>query len=426
MKPAILRTILFMLIAGIAGYFIGTNTVNFEWKTFNPQITVTSKEPPPSLSNIDMTQFWTVLEKLDQDYYNKSVIKPQDIVNGAISGMVSSLNDPFTMYLPPSDNSSFQQQISGQFGGIGAELLDVNKEVTIQSTLDDTPAQKAGLKSGDIIAKVDGKTVSGMDLQSVVNLIHGPKGTTVDLSILHKNANVLVDVPIVRDTINVKSVSSWVKAVKNIDGINTKADGLATHQNDKVVYIQLSQFGEQTNTEWSKIVNQISVQMLNDKSIKGVILDLRNNPGGLLTDAVYIGSEFISSGTIVEEEDGQGNITALPVNRKGLLTDVPLVVLINGGSASAAEIVSGALRDHKRAPLVGEQSFGKGTVQEADDLGGGAGLHVTVAKWLTPNGTWVGNGKDGTGLKPDFAVNLDPKAPTRDTQLEKAVEVLLK
>lgn len=421
MKTSVLRTILLILLAGIVGYYFGTNKVAFDWATYHPQITVTSKEPPPGLTNIDMTQFWVVLQKLEEDYYNKSVITPQGIVNGAISGMVGSLNDPFTMYLPPVDNTSFQQQIAGQFGGIGAELLQVNKEVTVESTLDDTPAQKAGLKTGDIIAKVNGKVVTGLDLNTVVNLIRGPKGTQVNLTVLHKNATSLVDIAVTREIINVKSVSSWVKPVSQIDTINTKADDLSAHQNDKVAYIQLSQFGEQTNSEWSQAVDSLSLQLNKDKSIKGVILDLRNNPGGLLTDAVYIASEFIDSGTVVQEQDGQGNITPLNVNRKGLLTDVPLVVLVNGGSASAAEIVSGALRDHNRAKLVGEQTFGKGTVQEAEDLGGGAGLHVTIAKWLTPNGTWVNQ----KGLTPDYVVTLNANDPTNDAQLEKAVELLV-
>jgi carboxyl-terminal processing protease len=144
-----------------------------------------------------------------------------------------------------------------------------------------------------------------------------------------------------------------------------------------------------------------------------------------LNDAVFIISEFVKDGTAVMQEDSDGKKTAYPVTGKGLLSDVPVVVLINKGSASAAEIVSGALRDNNRAKLVGENSFGKGTIQQAEDLGNGAGLHVTIAKWLTPNGTWVGNGKDGKGLTPDYAVQLDPKDPSHDTQLEKAIEVLI-
>ena len=420
MNPSSIRTILFIILAGVLGYFVGTNHIAAAWQNYHPQLTVTSKEPPPGITNIDMSQFWLVFEKLQTDYYDQSVVKPQNMLNGAIEGMVSSLNDPFSMYLPPADNSAFQQQISGQFAGIGAELGMQNSSVIVIAPLDGSPAEKAGIKAGDIILKVDKNIVSGVDLNAIVNEVKGPKGTPVTLTVLHKGAAAPSVITIVRDTINVKSVFSWIKEVKDIDGIN-QTSILKQHATDKVAYIRLSEFGEQTNTEWSKIVDTISLQLMKDKSLKGVVLDLRNNPGGLLTDAVYIGSEFISSGVIVQQDDGKGNITQLPVNRKGLLTDVPLVVLINGGSASASEIVSGALRDHMRAKLVGEQSFGKGTVQEAIDLGNGAGLHVTIAKWLTPNGTWVHQ----KGLTPDVVVHLDPADPSRDTQLEKGVETLL-
>jgi len=334
--------------------------------------------------------------------------------------MVSSLNDPFSMYLPPTANTAFQQQISGQFAGIGAELGMQNGAVIVIAPLDGSPAEKAGIKAGDTILKVDKHIVSGVDLNVIVSEVKGPKGTPVTLTVLHKGAASPSVITIVRDTINVPSVFSWTKQVKDIDGIN-QTPLLKQHATDKVAYIRLSEFGEQSDTEWSKIVDTISSQMTKDKSLKGVVLDLRNNPGGLLTDAVYIGSEFINSGVIVQQDDGKGNITKLSVNRAGKLTTIPLVVIINGGSASASEIVSGALRDHKRAKLVGEQSFGKGTVQEALDMGNGAGLHVTIAKWLTPDGTWVHQ----KGLTPDVVVHLDPKNPSRDTQLEKGIETLL-
>ncbi len=174
------------------------------------------------------------------------------------------------------------------------------------------------------------------------------------------------------------------------------------------------------------MASSIDKQLSQDENIKGVVFDLRNNPGGYLTDAVYIASEFVPSGAAVLQEDKNEKRTAFPVTGKGLLTDVPVVVLINKGSASASEIVAGALRDSDRAQLVGETSFGKGTIQQAEDLGGGAGLHVTIAKWLTPDGIWVGNGKDGQGLKPDVEVPVDTKDPSHDVQLEKAVAELLK
>jgi len=340
--------------------------------------------------------------------------------------MVNSLGDPYSMYLPPQQNTNFKQGLAGQFDGIGAELGMKGKDVIVIAPLDGSPASKAGIKAGDIIMGVNGKSVAGVDLNTIVNEIRGPKGTTVTLMVQHSGSKTPVTVPIVRNTITVKVLAYWVKKVSDVPAINHNADGLKAAASDKIVYVRLSEFGDDTNTEWQNMAKSISKQVKSDKNIKGIVLDLRDNPGGYLNDAIYIISEFVKSGTAVEQEDSNGKITQYPVSGKGLLTDVPVVVLINKGSASAAEIVSGGLHDNNRAELVGENSFGKGIIEEAFDLGGGAGLHVTIAKWLTPNGTWVGNGKDGKGLTPDITVHLNPKDPTHDTQLEKAVEELVK
>jgi carboxyl-terminal processing protease len=213
-----------------------------------------------------------------------------------------------------------------------------------------------------------------------------------------------------------------MKSVKDISGINKKADGLQNAGQDKIVYIRLSQFGDSTHTEWQSVAATVDRQLKANKDIRGVILDLRNNPGGYLNDAVSVVSEFIPDGIAVLQENREGERAGYEVTGKGLLYDVPLVVLINKGSASASEIVAGALQDHKRAILVGETSFGKGTIQEPEDLGGGAGLHITIAKWLTPNGTWVHQ----KGLTPDVKVDVDTKDQNRDAQLERAVEELIK
>ena len=192
----------------------------------------------------------------------------------------------------------------------------------------------------------------------------------------------------------------------------------------KVVYIRISQFGDRTNEEWISKVNSLYSQIESEKNIKGVVLDLRNNPGGYLNDAVFIASEFIKSGVVVIQENGAGQRTELKVSRDGLLLSSPLVVMINKGSASASEIVAGALRDHKRAILVGEDSYGKGTVQQAVDVENGASLHISVAKWLTPNGTWIHK----IGLKPDVKVVYDEKKSDKngfDNQLMKAIEELV-
>jgi carboxyl-terminal processing protease len=421
MNPKKLRYILIVLIAGLLGYYIGVTKITFDWANFQPHVELSSKEPPQSVMHGDFGMFWTVLDKLETTYYDKKAIDQQKIINGAISGMVSSLDDPYTMYLPPQQNNNFKQSLAGKFEGIGAELALKGKEVVVVSPLDGSPAQKAGIKAGDSILKVNNQIIVGMTLNQVVDKIRGPKGTDVQLTILHKNEETPTTVKIVRDTITVKSLTSWTKKVKDVEGINNKADELKANADDKVVYIRLSQFGDSTNSEWLTLSNSIDRQIKADPSIKGVVFDLRNNPGGYLTDAVYIASEFIKSGTAVMQEDRAQQRTEFPVSGKGILTDVPVVVLINGGSASASEIVSGALRDHGRAKLVGEKSFGKGTIQQAEDLGGGAGIHITIAKWLTPNGTWV----HGKGLEPDVKVELDKKDASHDVQLEKAIGTLL-
>jgi len=353
--------------------------------------------------------------------------------------MVNSLDDPYTMYLPPTQNSNFKQVLSGQFSGIGAELGMTDNQVIVVAPLDGSPAEKVGIKAGDAIIKVNDDFTQGWTLDQTVNKIRGPKGSQVNLTIVHKNEKDQKKIAITRDTITVKSVTSYVKPIDQIDSLKpgsakttgtptpTSAQNLISKNGSKIAYIRLSQFGDNTNQEWLSMSNALALQMQKDKSIKGVILDLRNNPGGYVTDAVFIASEFLPIGTdVVTEDMGTNGKDTLSVKRNGLLLDVPLVVLINKGSASAAEIVAGSLRDAGRARLVGEQSFGKGTMQNAEDLGQGAGLHVTIARWLTPKGTWVGNGKNGTGLTPDDVVALNPKDPSLDTQLQKAVDDLIK
>lgn len=420
MRTKVLQLGLLVIASLLVGYYVGVSKVSFEWKNYKPSINVINQEPPTSVTSVDFAPFWNVWQKIQTSYYDKSVLNPQKLLNGAISGMVQSLGDPYTLYLPPEQNTDFKQGLAGQFEGIGAELGMKGKQTIVISPLDSSPAQKAGLKAGDVILKVDGQSVDGWTLSQTVTKIRGPKGSNVTLTILHKDQSTSVDVKITRDTITVKSVTMWIKSVKDIDGIKL-TDTLKSHEDDQVAYIRLSQFGDNTNQEWVPLANKLAAEAGN-KKIRGLILDIRNNPGGYLSDATFIASEFIKGGTVVSEEKGNGEKIDFPVSRKGVLMDIPMVVLINKGSASASEIVAGALRDWKRAKLIGETSFGKGTIQEASDLGGGAGLHVTVAKWLTPNGTWV----NGKGLSPDITVSLDQNDPTRDTQLEKAAEELVK
>lgn len=421
MNTSKIRVVLLIIIAGLVGYSIGVNKINIDWKNFQPHIEVIGKEPPPSLMYADFSQFWNVLGKIENTYYDKTAINPQKVLDGAISGMVDSLNDPYTVYLPPKLNSDFKQGMAGKFEGIGAELGMKDKQIIVVSPLDGSPALKAGLKPSDAIMKVDGQLTAGWTLSQAVDKIRGPKGTPVTLSIMHKPTDQPVDIKIFRDTITINSVTTWTKKIKDIEDINKTSQILKDNADNKVEYIRLSQFGDTTYDEWQKTASKVKQEMDSDPSIKGIVFDLRSNPGGYLNDAVTVASEFIKDGNAVLQENKDGEKTGYKVKGTGLLTDAHLVVLINKGSASASEIVAGALRDHNRAKLVGETSFGKGTIQEEDDMGGGAGLHVTIAKWLTPNGTWVHN----KGLTPDVAVGLDKKDPSHDIQLEKAIETLL-
>lgn len=416
------QIILFVLIAFFLGYYLGVSKISVDWKNYRPSVSLVNKEPPPVISNVDFSAFWIVWQNLESKYYDKTKLASQKLLDGAISGLVQSVQDPYTVYLPPVSNTDFKQGLAGQFQGIGAELGMKDKQVIIIAPLAGSPAQKEGIKASDVILKIDGVSIEGWTLQQVVQKIRGKKGTQVTLTVLHKDAKTPSDIKITRDVITVKSVDGIFKKIKDIEGIRLEKI-LKSHEDDKIIYIKLSQFGDSTNKDWLALVNDLSLKSQNDKNFKGIILDLRNNPGGYLTDATFIAGEFLKEGkTVVIEEMGSGEKTSLSVSRRGLFIDTPLVILINKGSASASEIVSGALRDYKRGVLVGEKSFGKGTIQEAQDLGNGAGLHITVAKWLTPNGTWV----NGTGLTPDVVVSQDSKDPSHDLQLEKGIEQLIK
>jgi len=413
-----IQIILLILISFFGGYFFGVNKIQLDWKNYKPLISVTGKEPPAGVTNIDFSPFWIVWQKVESGYYDKTKIDPQKMLNGAIAGALQSLNDPFTVYLPPVQNTNFKQGLAGQFSGIGAELGVKGKDVIVIAPLEGSPAEKAGVKAGDVIVKVDGVSTVGWNISQVVEKIRGPKGTDVTVSVIHKDSSNVIDVKITRDVITVKSVTGWIKKVGDAENVNLPKD----KKDLKVAYIRLSQFGDSTNKDWTALIAKLSGQIKSDKNVKGAVLDLRNNPGGYLTDAVFIASEFLNQGTPVVSEESFMDKKTLYAVRTGELVDVPLVILINRGSASASEIVSGALRDDKKILLIGETSFGKGTVQQAEDLGSGSGLHVTVAKWLTPNGTWV----NGKGLKPDIEVKLDAKNPTHDIQLEKAIQELIK
>lgn len=391
---------LLVLFSGFAGYKFGTNQVKVSIANHKPNLQVIN-QLPPAAKPADFALFWQVWDEMTQKYVDKTKIDAQKMVYGAISGMVASIGDPYTIFLPPTQNQDVKDNLNGSFEGIGAELGVKDGKTVVIAPLAGMPAEKTGIKAGDWILKVDDKDVSALALPEVVAKIRGPKGTTVKLSVLHQNADKPVDFTITRDTIILNSVE-WRK------------EGSA-------VYLRLMRFGDQTQPQWDKAVGEISDYLATSSAkTTGVILDVRNNPGGYLTESVYIASEFLQSGIVVKQVNYQNDTIVYSVNRLGKLLNVPMVVLINQGSASASEILAGALQAAGRAKLVGMQSFGKGSVQEAQDLANGAGLHITTAKWLLSNDVWI----NGKGLTPDVKIDNDEKDPTKDLQLSKAVEVL--
>lgn len=420
---SIFHLVLVVLLAIGVGYFAGTTKINAQWKGFTPIATVERREPPAN-QNLDMGLFYEVLDRVNRDYYDKSKIDSQKVLQGAISGMLQSLEDPYTSFFPPKQNTDFKTQLAGEFSGIGAELgLNPENRVIVISPLDDSPAKKAGIKAGDLVISVNGEDTYGWTLAKAVENIRGPRGTDVKLSVLHDKAKTPDNVTIKRDNIIIKSATGWMKSFSCSGDICKEEKDCAACS--KIAYIRLSQFGDKTNDEWVRVVNELYPQM-KAQNFKGIVLDLRNNPGGYLQDAVFISSEFLKSGVVVSQVDSAKEKLDMPVSRTGLLLDQPVIVLINKGSASASEIVSGALRDHDRAKLLGETSFGKGTIQQAVDVDGGGSVHLSIGKWITPNGTWVHK----TGLKPDIEVKFDEKksaaTPGLDNQLQAAIKELTK
>jgi carboxyl-terminal processing protease len=337
----------------------------------------------------------------------KHYIAPEDLqvtplVFGAVQGLVHAVGDAYTAFMTPPENKSFRQALEGKLQGIGAELTLREGQIVIVAPLKGSPAAKAGLLPGDVIVQVGEVTIEGETLQQVVQRIRGPKGTRVTLTILRHGSVEPLTFTIVRDDIDVPSVESRI--------LTTATGSLG--------YIALNQFGEHSIVEFKEALQSIAQEPL-----KGLIVDLRFNGGGYLDGAVELASLFLHQGKVVSVERRGAEPEHHYVYGRPLLPDIPLAVIINQGSASASEIVAGALQDHGRATVIGKKSFGKGTVQEVIDLPGGSSLRVTTARWLTPNGKNLGK----EGVDPDIDIDRTEEDfdAGRDSQLDAAVEWLL-
>jgi carboxyl-terminal processing protease len=291
--------------------------------------------------------------------------------------MIEALDDPYSLYVDPKTKEYEVSTFEGKFEGIGAVISAKDKQLTIVAPIADSPAEKAGIKAGDKILEIDGQSTAKLSLIEATLKIRGPKGTSVKLVILHEGETEPVEVQIVRDEIRVESVISEMRG--------------------DIAYIRLTQFLKSTGSDL-----QVALKDAIDKGAKGIVLDLRNNPGGLLNASVDVTSQFLTWGVVTDVVDDQGMHSPVYVKRGGIATRLPLIVLVNDGSASASEIVAGALQDYGRAKLAGSKTFGKGSVQVVRDLSDGSSLHITAYRWFTPNGRPI----DGVGLTPDFVLEL--------------------
>jgi len=390
--------VLFVFLFFAFGLYVGGSN----YREIDKILGVSDKEPQIE-TQADFSPFWKVWNTIDEKYPSADAVSDQDRIYGAISGLMSSLNDPYSVYFDPEETKSFEEEISGNFEGIGMEVGMKDKTLTVVAPLKDTPAYRANIKSGDKILKINDKLTTGLSVEEAVKLIRGPKGTTVTLTIFREGLNQPKEIKIIRDVINIPTLDTEMRE-------------------DGIFVIKLYSFSANSGSLFRNAMKQF----VNTGSNK-LILDLRGNPGGYLDASVDMASWFLKGGKTVVTEDYGNNRSPVTFRSKGyniFNEKLKFVILIDGGSASASEILAGAMKDHNRATLVGTQSFGKGSVQEVVDVTPDTILKITVARWLTPNGNSISE----KGLTPDYVVEITEKdlANKVDPQMNKAVELLLK
>ncbi len=342
--------------------------------------------------------FWEAYDLLQKEYYGDDLATGKELEYNAIRGMIFGLEDQFTSFVSPEAAKLIEEDATGSFSGIGAYVqLNKSRALQISRVFQASPAEKAGLKSGDLIIEVDGKSIVGGDLSEQVAKVRGPDGSKVTLTIVREGEDKPLKVEVVRAKIEIKLVESKMLA------------------ND-VAYVTLSKFDASTTAQQL----QAAVQDLLAQNPKGLIFDLRDNPGGFLDQSVQVADMFLPDGVVLYERTKDGDEQVFRSDDTGIAQDIPLVVLVNGGSASAAEIVAGAIQDRDRGVLIGTQTFGKGSVQQINRLDDGSQLRVTIARWFTPDN----HGIHGTGIEPNVTVERGDD-PALDPQLDRAVEYVL-
>lgn len=377
----ILASVLLLLVGGLIG----------RYSLPAPQQIPQTESDVQALGN---SPFWEAWNELHENFIG--TLDDKELMYGAVSGMVRASGDAYTAFSDPESTKQFKDTLKGSFSGIGAEMGVKNGLVVVIAPLEGSPAKRAGIKAGDIIVAVDQKNITeDMSLDDVVRMIRGTKGQPVELKVIHKDANQTEDITIIRDDIEVISVKSEIK------------DGIA--------HISILNFNGDTALKFIQAAKEAKRQ-----NVKGIVLDVRNNPGGYLDSAVDISSQFLQPGLPIVTEKGKQESTHRS-SGIGVLRDIPVVVLINHSSASASEIVAGALQDNLDAKIIGVKSFGKGSVQEVIDLHDGSSLRVTIAKWFTPKGRSINE----QGIEPTIVVE-DKEDTDEDEQLIRAIEEVAK
>ncbi len=351
---------------------------------------------------IDFDLFWEVWNSIKKDYLNKKNISDKQLFYGSLKGMVASLEDPYSTFLEPEMAKEFYQDLRGDFEGIGAELGIKKNILTVIAPLSDYPAEKAGIKSGDQIYKIDNLDTTNITLEEAITKIRGKVGTQVVLTIKRNAFLEFKEITITRAKIHIQSV---------------KLEPIEKHK--EIAYLKIRQFNDNIKSEFREAINKILSQ---EEKPKGIIIDLRNNPGGLLDASVDIANYWLPRDTVVVKEKFDGREKEYKTVDNPILDKFQTVILTNQGSASASEIFAGALQDYKKVIIVGEKTFGKGCVQKVEDLKGGSMLKLTIADWLTPLGRRIND----KGIDPDIKIEMTPNdyEQDKDPQMEKAIELI--
>ena len=394
-KQAIILIFAFSFLSFLIGAFLNGNfVVSREMITSRQSTDIIDEQ-------FDVSLFKKVWDTVKEDYVAQP-ISDEDLFYGSLEGLVKGLKDPYSIFLKPELAKRFLDDVSGSFEGVGIEIGIKENRLTIIAPLDYTPAFRAGLRSGDKIYAIDGKDTLGMGLDEVVHLIRGEKGTEVILTILRKPERNTKDVIIVRDIIDIKSVSWGLKG-----------------EDEKIAYIKITHFSDDT---WSDFQSIAQVALASNPH--GLILDLRNNPGGYMDTAVNIAGYWLGKNIVVVARDADDKEREYKSSGPQYFDNLPTIVLVNKGSASASEILAGAMQDYQKATVLGGQTFGKGSVQELKNLADGSALKLTIANWYTPLGRSFNEG----GITPDIEVERTEEDYTedRDPQLIRALEILSK